>query len=102
MSALEQHIDPSKPAYQLMPWDAMDQVALAFAYGAHKHGAGDYRGPEGPSVAYCCGAAHRHLSAAQQGQQHDPESGLHPLAHAAARAIIALHLSLAQPPSEEL
>ena len=54
MRALEHIIDPEKPAYQLMPWDALDQVGLVFAYGAHKHGEGDYRGPDGPGLDYCC------------------------------------------------
>lgn len=94
MSALEHIIDPEKPAYQLMPWDALDQVGLVFAYGAHKHGEGAYRGPDGPGLDYCCGAAVRHLSACQQGERLDSESGLSHLAHAAARALIALHVEL--------
>ena len=91
MSKMEQSIE-GKRAYHLMPWRALDLVALVFAYGAAKHGEGDYKGPDAPTPEYCVGAAFRHLSDHLQGNSVDEESGLPALAHAVARGLIALEL----------
>lgn len=90
MSKAEQDNDATKPAWHHMPFAALDETAMVFAYGAAKHGAGDYKGPDAPSVSYCIGAAMRHLSAFMRGDVRDADSGRHALAHAAARVLIAL------------
>lgn len=100
MSKQEQDIT-GKRAYHLMPWAALDQVALVFAFGAQKHGEGDYNGPDAPTPEYCVGAAFRHLSDHLQGEPLASDSQLPHLAHAAARALIALELELAQRSASE-
>lgn len=71
----------SKPErYDLIPSEAMDEVARVYGYGALKYDTHNwYRGyAYGLSIA----ALERHISLFKQNEDYDKESGLHHLAHA--------------------
>lgn len=84
-----------KPRYDLIPADAERAVALALTAGAEKHG--DWGWETKKSMAYYS-AARRHTTEWLLGNYEDPETCLHPLAHAAADILIALSIELRKEP----
>lgn len=77
----------SKPErYDLLPWEALDEVARVYGMGAQKYAAHNWRRgyPWGLSLA----AAGRHIAKWAQGETFDPESGLHHLAHACFHMLV--------------
>jgi len=79
--------DEGKLAYDLLPFDAVDEIAGVMSYGCEKYGPGGWRRVQ--KHRYFA-AAMRHLSAAQRGLEYDDESGLRHLAHAAANLLFLL------------
>lgn len=77
-----------KDRWSLLPVDAITEVVRAMETGASKHGAHDWERGLPWSVYF--DAAQRHLWAFQGGETADRDSGLHPLAHAAASLLILL------------
>lgn len=72
----------SKPeAMALLPWDALLQVAKVYGFGAEKYEPNNWRRGYDWSLSFS--AMQRHLAAFWNGQEHDEESGLPHLAHAA-------------------
>ena len=72
----------SKPErFDLIPWEALEEVARVYSFGARKYDDHNWRKGMKWSLAYA--AAFRHMAKFVQGETHDPESGLHHLAHAA-------------------
>lgn len=82
--------DCDKPAADLVPPRAIEQVARVLAFGAQKYDADNWikcdRTRRYPA------AAMRHLWAWFRGETNDPESGLPHLAHAACCVLFALEL----------
>lgn len=72
--------DGAKPRTDLLPVYPMIEEAKVLAYGAEKYNARNWEAGFDWSRAY--GALLRHLFAFWQGEDIDPESGLHHLAHA--------------------
>lgn len=72
--------DGTKPRTDLLPVYPMIEEAKVLAYGAEKYNARNWEAGFDWSRAY--GALLRHLFAFWQGEDIDPESGLHHLAHA--------------------
>lgn len=66
--------------YDLIPWEAMDEVARVYGFGAQKYAAHNWRRKYewGKSIA----ALIRHITAFVRGKTYDEETGLHHLAHA--------------------
>ena len=84
-----------KPSFSLLPSGALWQTALAMTLGAEKHVGDDFTKPDsGRTVNGEMNAAFRHYYMWRTGFTHDCETGLHPLAHAAARCLIACELAL--------
>ena len=79
-----------KPDPTVLPPRALLEVALAIQTGDAKHGAGTRF--DGGSRRHVAGAL-RHELAFLDGREFDPETGLHHLAHAAARLLLALEMS---------
>lgn len=81
--------------YSLLPARALEAVTAALTFGAAKHADDDFTGndtgrtPDGEFAAVL-----RHWQSWRMGKMTDIETGLHHLAHAAARALIALELEL--------
>lgn len=74
--------DGGKIRMDLLPYDALEEVAKVLTYGAKKYKAHGWA--EGMNWSRLIGAAGRHLNLEfQQGQDYDTETGLPTLAHAA-------------------
>jgi hypothetical protein len=74
----EKGVKPER--FDLLPWDALMEVARVYAFGAQKYDDHNWRKgyPWGSSIA----AAFRHMGAYAMGEDRDPESGLLHPAHA--------------------
>lgn len=74
-----QKFDGGKPRMELLPTAPMMEIAKVLTFGAEKYDAHNWRG--GLEQSRLIGAAYRHLSAYNEGEDIDPESGLPHLAH---------------------
>jgi len=81
-----------KPRFALLPMNALWEVARVLTFGPSK-GYSDFGWRE-KDICYHADAALRHLVAHLRGEVLDLESGLPALAHAAARVLMMLALSL--------
>jgi len=79
----------AKPQLQLIPPELNFHLAGAIALGAKKYGPWNWRTAKVESMTYV-GAIRRHLAASLEGEDTDPESGVHPLGHVAACCAIVL------------
>jgi hypothetical protein len=75
-----------------VPVRPLEEIALAFTYGAQKYEPDNYR--RGTNWRRYLGAALRHTLAFARGEDADPETGLSHLAHAAACLMILRELQL--------
>ena len=67
-------------AYALIPWEAMDEIARVYAFGAEKYAAHNWR--KGYEWSKSFSSLCRHIFAWWRGEDLDPESGLSHLGHA--------------------
>lgn len=74
-----QKFDTTKPRMDLLDTYAMEQIALVLGFGAEKYHAHNWR--KGIRYSRLIGAAMRHLTAINNGEDTDPESGLPHAAH---------------------
>lgn len=72
--------DAGKPDLTLLPKVALDQEALVMGFGANKYGRYNYKA--GFDYSRLTAAALRHITAFNDGEDLDPESGISHLAHA--------------------
>ncbi len=84
--------DANKTRYELLPFDALEEVARVLSMGAVKYG--DRNWEQGMRFGRIIGAAIRHITAYARGQERDEESGLHHLAHATCCCLFLLAYSL--------
>lgn len=80
--------DASKPRMDLLPPDALREIAQVLTKGAKKYG--DRNWEKGMDWGRLIGAAYRHLSAFQSGEDFDDETGLPHLAHLACCTMFLL------------
>lgn len=73
--------------FELLPWDAMQEVARVYAKGAEKYA--EHNWLKGYKWSLSIGAAFRHLALVALGEDRDPETGC---LHAACVAFHALAL----------
>jgi hypothetical protein len=66
--------------FDLLPWEALEEVARVYAFGAEKYE--DHNWWRGYKWSLSLGALFRHISRWMCGETNDQESGLHHLAHA--------------------
>lgn len=71
--------DGDKPRMDLLPTVPLVEIAKVLTFGAKKYAAHNWRG--GIEYSRLIGSAYRHLSAFNDGEDLDPESGLPHLAH---------------------
>lgn len=72
--------DQAKPRMELLSTEAMTRIAEVMGFGAKKYAAHNWR--KGLAWSRVIGAALRHLTSFNEGEDKDPESGLSHLAHA--------------------
>ena len=73
--------DSGKPEYSLMPKGALHETVKVLTYGAKKYSPDNWKRVPELQKRYF-DALQRHIYAYQSGENIDPESGLHHLAHA--------------------
>lgn len=72
--------DQGKAPWDLLPFDAVEQIVRVLEFGADKYGA--YNWSKGMDHSRLFAAAMRHLTAHWRGENTDPETGLSHLSHA--------------------
>ena len=77
--------DAGKARWDLLPMDALGEVAQIVTYGASVYG--DRRWESGMGFGRLLAAALRHIAAWSMGEDRDAESGLLHLAHAACNLL---------------
>lgn len=85
-------LDAGKPRADLLPPDALLEVAAVLDYGAKKYAARNWE--KGMAWGRLTGALLRHLCAWMNGEDRDPESRMRHLAHAACCSLMLLSLTL--------
>jgi hypothetical protein len=83
--------DSGKPRYDLIPGDALDDLAKLYDYGAQKYAERNWE--KGMSWSRCFGSLMRHAWAFWRGEDIDPESGIHHMTHAAWNCIALVSYS---------
>lgn len=81
-----------KPPISILPFKALREVARAFAHGAKKYKRGDWK--KGYQWTLYADSLGRHYGAWCDGEDIDPDSGVHHLACACADGLILLWYSL--------
>ena len=87
--------DVDKLPLNLLSTEAMNQTAAVLAFGAQKYAAHNWRA--GFAWSRPLAAAMRHLTAFNDGEDRDPESGLSHLAHAACCIMFLLEFEKTHP-----
>ena len=82
-------VGSNKTDLSLVPNHALREVTKALEEGARKYGAYNWRVEPIQFRTYLAACA-RHLGACLDGEDVDPDSGLHPLTHVAASCLIVL------------
>ncbi len=80
--------DTGKPAMDLLPGEALEEIAKVLDFGRKKYNAHNWRG--GFKWGRVLAAALRHIFAFLRGEDNDPETGLSHLAHAGCCILFAL------------
>jgi hypothetical protein len=80
--------DSAKPRMDLLPMDALEQVADVLGFGAQKYAAHNWA--KGMAWSRLLGACLRHVGRWSLGEDKDPETGLSHLAHAACCILFLL------------
>lgn len=80
--------DEGKARFDLLPFEALEEVAKVMAFGATKYQDHNWRG--GFIFSRPAAAALRHLTSWLRGEENDPESGLSHLAHCACCVLFLL------------
>jgi hypothetical protein len=91
--------DAGKAPISMISRESLEEIALAFAYGANKYGRDNYKG--GLAFTRFADAALRHLIAYVSGEDKDPESGLSHLAHAGASICMLIWMTKNRPEQDD-
>ncbi len=93
MNAAGNRMNVGKLPWDLVPWDAVEEVVRVIAFGAKKYAA---RGWEDNPLSWVetCASMTRHTVRFLLGEDRDPETGLHHMAHAACNALFLVAYSL--------
>lgn len=85
--------DGDKPRMELLPLNAIQEVAKVMTFGANKYAAHGWKSLKNAEDRYT-GALLRHLTAIQNGEKVDTESGLPHIAHVACNSVFLTHFYL--------
>lgn len=81
--------DEEKPRMDLLPSEALLEVAKVLTFGAKKYGAHNWR--KGIEWSRVYAAAQRHMMKWNSGETYDEETGLNHLAHACVNMMFLLY-----------
>jgi hypothetical protein len=84
--------DDGKPAYDLIPAKALHELVLVYSMGAKKYAPRNWE--KGMAYSRMFASMMRHAWAFWRGEDKDPESGLHHMAHVAFGALGLVEYSL--------
>lgn len=84
--------DEGKPRTDLLPPLALIQVSRVMGFGAKKYADHNYISNGGLDHGRVCGALLRHIFQYMAGQDCDPETGAHHLAHAGCCVLMLLEM----------
>lgn len=84
--------DKDKPQMELLPFNALTEIAKVLSVGANKYGKYNWKMVEDTSRYE--GALLRHYAAYQAGEMYDKETGLSHLAHLGCNALFLLYFFL--------
>lgn len=87
--------DQGKPPLDLLPYDALVEVAKVLQFGESKYSAGNWA--KGIEYRRLISAAYRHLGAYNSGEDYDEESGLLHTAHLACCVLFLISMSKRHP-----
>lgn len=73
--------DGGKPRFELVPPHALEETAKVLTFGSLKYADDNWKNVPDGKKRYI-GAILRHINAFKKGETHDPETGLHHMAHA--------------------
>lgn len=82
-----------KLRWELLPLSLIKEVVKVYHFGASKYSPNTWQQLENGYERYKA-ALFRHLIAYEEGETHDPESGLHHLAHMAWNGLAMLYFAL--------
>ena len=77
--------DGGKPRWDLLPYDALEEVVKVYTMGAGKYAPRNWEA--GMSYSRAFGSLMRHITAFWNGEDLDQESGYHHLGHAVFRCL---------------
>lgn len=87
--------DGSKAKHDLLPFEALDEIAKVLTFGEQKYAAGNWS--NGIELRRLISATYRHLGQFNSGEDIDPESGISHLAHAGCNILFALWMMKNRP-----
>ena len=91
-TAVATKFDQQKARMELVPGDALEEIAKVLAFGAKKYGDNNWRA--GMGWTRFVGACLRHTYSWLRGEDKDPETGLSHLAHAGCCILFLLNYEL--------
>lgn len=89
----------NKTRYDMLPWDAIKELAEVSMFGAEKYG--DHNWKVGIEYTTYWNAAMRHLTAWINGEDNASDSNKSHLAHAAWNCLAILHLQMNGVPTDD-
>lgn len=84
--------DAGKLPYDLLPWQALEEVVKVLEFGAAEYG--PYNWASGMKFSRLLAAAFRHLVSYWRGERNDAETGYSHLAHAVCCLLFLLHFNV--------
>lgn len=87
--------DKGKARMDLLPYDALIEIARVLGFGAQKYTAGNWA--KGINYSRLIAAAERHLGEYKEGRDNDEESGIDHIAHAACNLVFLLWMQKHHP-----
>lgn len=86
--------DAEKIRWELLPWDAVEEVVKVLQFGATKYSDHNWKAGGGFNWSRVFNSTVRHLTSWFRGEDRDPESGLSHLAHCCCNILFLLHYAL--------
>lgn len=83
--------DDGKTDWAILPISAMEDIIEVLKFGEKKYARGNFAAGNGISYSRIINSLLRHIYAFMRGEDRDPESGLHHIAHAGANVVFLLH-----------